>query len=117
MVLVLLPFATCHFATWNVERGTCNLFDRQSDCLTLILSYGYGYGHDYGYRYNDGFHIPALHLTKLTGCQSTAISVAVFVSFSFSVSASALVLFPPDHLANLLEATFPASQLESRLHR
>jgi len=66
-------------ATWNVQRI------RQSDCLTRILSHGhdygyfYGYGYGYGYGYNDGFHIPALHLTKLTGCQSTAISVAVAI--------------------------------------
>lgn len=67
-----------------------------------------------GYDHNDGFHIPAQHLTKLTGCLRLRLRLSLSVSTLDSRLDS--VLFPPDHLANLLEATFPVASTDTHTH-
>lgn len=61
--------------------------------------------------YSYSFHIPALHLTKLTGSRCCLVSVSLGLLLCRS-----LVLFPSDHLAKQLEATFP-THTHTNTHR
>lgn len=53
------------------------------------------------------FHIPSLHLTKLTGSRCCRCCCACCYLDSVRSRSRSFVLFPADHLANQLAATFP----------
>lgn len=85
----------------------CARLTRILSSLAMTIA-GYGYGHND----DDGFHIPAQHLTKLTG------RVVESSSRCLPYSQSRAILFPPDHLDQAEEPArghFPSSHTHTQL--